>query len=43
MFWDGRHMVGSLFNLHREMKKQTLLTHLHSLCLAKGMSMMFLL
>lgn len=36
-------MVGSLFNLYREMKEQTMLTHSHSLCLARGTSTMFLL
>lgn len=36
-------MVGSLFNLYREMKEQTLLMYPYSLCLAKGTSMMFLL
>lgn len=43
MLWDHRHMVGSLFNLYREMKEQTLLMHRHSLCLATGTSTMFLL
>lgn len=43
MLWDHRHMVGSLFNLHWEMKEQILLMHPCSLCLAKGRSMVVLL